>query len=74
MSLFCGSFDQIFHSGDPSVEYLLRSSILTVIDVEAEGAGDGEGQVGDNGECVYPGGPWDVLKLFMYFSVNRINK
>ena len=68
MSFFCGSLDQPFHLCDPSVEYLLRSSILAVIDVEAEGAGDGEGQVGDDGHRVHPGGPWDVLQISKYLQ------
>ena len=62
MSVFCRGFNELFHSCDPSVEYLLRSSILAVIDVKAQGAGDGEGQVGDDGEHVHPGGPVDILK------------
>ena len=42
---------------------LVRCSVLPVVDVEADGAGDGEGQVGDDGEHVHPGGPVDILKL-----------
>ena len=64
MPVFCGSFEQLFHFCHLSVEYLLRSSILAVIDVKAEGAGDGEGQVGDDGEHVHPRGPRDVLQIF----------
>ena len=69
MSVFCRSFNELFHSCDPSVEYLLWGSILAVIDVEAEGAGDGEGQVGDNGNRVHPGGPWDGLQIFNHIIV-----
>ena len=41
---------------------LFRCSVLPVVDVEAEGAGDSEGQVGDDGEHVHPGGPVDILE------------
>ena len=41
---------------------LVRCSVLPVVDVEADGAGDGEGQVGDDGEHVHPGRPVDILK------------
>ena len=64
MSLSCGTLEQFFHSCDPSVERLLRGSILAVIDVEAKGAGDGERQVGDDGYKVHPGGPLDVLEIY----------
>ena len=42
---------------------LVRCSVLPVVDVEADGAGDGEGKVGDDGEYVHPGGPVDILEL-----------
>ena len=69
MSVFCRSFNELFHSCDPSVEYLLWGSILAVIDVEAEGAGDGEGQVRDDGHRVHPWRPWDVLQIFNHIIV-----
>ena len=37
-------------------------SIVSIVDVEADGAGDGEAQVGDDGEHVHPGGPVIVLQ------------
>ena len=48
---------------DTAVHSLIRCSVLPIVDVEAEGAGDGEGQVGDDGEHVHPGGPVGILKL-----------
>ena len=45
-----------------------RCPVLPVIDIEAEGAGDGECQVGDDGEHVHPGGPVDILDNFRFIS------
>ena len=42
--------------------YLSFSSILEVVDVEGQGAGDGEGQVGENGHQVHPRRPGEVLQ------------
>ena len=42
--------------------------MLSIIDVEAEGAGDGEGQVGDDSHRVHPWGPRDVLQIFIYWQ------
>ena len=36
-------------------------AVLAIVDVEAEGAGDGEGQVGDDADHLHPGGPRYVL-------------
>ena len=38
-------------------------AVLAIVDVEAEGAGDGEGQVGDDADHLQPGGPRYVLQL-----------
>ena len=47
---------------------MFRSSVLPVVDVEADGAGDGEGQVGDDREHVNPGWPWNILwKATLFF-------
>ena len=51
---------------------LVRCSVLPVVDVEADGAGDGEGQVGDDGEHVHPGGPVDILKLKSVLKSNWV--
>ena len=45
-----------------SVHHLFRCSVLPIVDVEADGAGEGEGQVGDDGEHVHPRRPGYGLK------------
>ena len=44
-----------------SVHHLLWCSILAIVDVEADRAGEGEGQVGDDGHHVHPWGPRYLL-------------
>ena len=51
------------------VKYLFISPILCIVDVEGEGAGDGEGQVGDGGHQVHPGGPGEVLQSVLCHSL-----
>ena len=63
---FVSWFEDTPKSWGSAVNSLLRCSVLPIVDVEAEGAGDGEGQVGDDGHRVHPGGPRDVLLIFMW--------
>ena len=43
---------------------LVWFAILPVVDIETKGAGDGEGQVGDDGEHIHPGRPLKILEVF----------
>ena len=38
--------------------------ILGIVDVEAQGAREGERQVGDHGHHPHPGGPRDILQFY----------
>ena len=46
----------------------LAGPVLGVVDVEGEGAGDGEGQVGDHGHQVNPGRPVEGLDIESFFK------
>ena len=52
---------QGFHQ-EPDPGKFPPQAVLAIVDVEAEGAGDGEGQVGDDADHLKPGGPWYVLQ------------
>ena len=69
------AFEQVSKFFYPVVHSFFRCPVLPVIDIEAEGAGDGEGQVGDDGEHVHPGGPVDILEQFplYHFMLNKLN-
>ena len=54
--LSCQRFHQELHPREPPLE-----AVLAIVDVEAEGAGDGEGQVGEDADHLQPGGPRYVL-------------
>ena len=47
--------------------YLPICSILEIVNVEGEGAGDGECQVGDHGHQVNPGRPVEGLEIESFF-------
>jgi len=70
--LICKCSDHVSELCHPPVEYLLRSPVLPVVDVEAQGAGDGEGQVGDDGEHVHPLRPWYVLLMCSVESLRNL--
>ena len=55
--------DKAPDSCQPSPQSLSSCPVLGVVDVEAQGAGEGEGQVGDHGNSLHPGGPGDVLQV-----------
>ena len=44
------------------VNILVWFTILPIVDIKTEGARDGEGQVGDDGEHVHPGRPLKILE------------
>ena len=52
----------------------LAGPVLGVVDVEGEGAGDGEGQVGDHGHQVNPGRPVEGLEVESEEIVNFVHK
>ena len=74
-TVFRGDSDEVGNFCEPAVHPLFRCSVLSIVDVETEGAGGGEGQVGDDGHHVHPRGPWDVLgnKNFEYFKRHNLS-